>query len=78
MIVDADDPYPGCLRLRDVLEDGDAPEWAAALGSAARAVGPDDPFTILYTSGTTSFPKGAVISHATACRTAGGAARSCA
>ncbi len=63
VIVDADDPYAGCLRLRDVVHDGDAPEWAAALGPAAESVGPDDPFTILYTSGTTSFPKGAVITH---------------
>ena len=39
------------------------PSWADALDPAALAVGPDDPFTILYTSGTTSFPKGAVISH---------------
>ncbi len=55
VIVDADDPYPGCVRLRDVLD--------AAQDAPATAVGADDVCTILYTSGTTSFPKGAMISH---------------
>jgi fatty-acyl-CoA synthase len=55
VIVDADDPYPGCHRAADLFDAGAPP--------AAR-VGPDDVFTVLYTSGTTSFPKGALISHA--------------
>ena len=54
VIVDADDPYPGCHRAADLFEVGVTPP--------AR-VGPDDVFTILYTSGTTAFPKGALITH---------------
>ena len=63
VIVDAEDPYPGCLRLQDVLEAGDDIRLEAELRSARARVEPDDIFTILYTSGTTSFPKGAMISH---------------
>jgi fatty-acyl-CoA synthase len=53
VIVDADDPYPGCHRAADLFLEG----------GAGPAVAPDDVFTILYTSGTTSFPKGAMITH---------------
>lgn len=57
VIVDAEDPYPGCVRLPDVLDDADT---ADAPGPGP---GPDDVLTLLYTSGTTSFPKGAMITH---------------
>ena len=55
VLVDADDPYPGCHSVQDVLDAGD--------GVPPEEPKPDDVFTLLYTSGTTSFPKGAMISH---------------
>jgi fatty-acyl-CoA synthase len=58
VIVDAEDPYPGCLRASDVSSIDDA-----APGSIPATPAPDDVFTLLYTSGTTAFPKGAMISH---------------
>jgi fatty-acyl-CoA synthase len=76
VLVDTDDEYAGCIRLRDVCDAGrdsrHAPR-ACGAGTAHDAGNdrslpgprprPDDVFTLLYTSGTTGFPRGAVISH---------------
>ncbi len=40
-----------------------APAEAAAVREASRMVGPDDVAEVIFTSGTTGFPKGAVIRH---------------
>jgi fatty-acyl-CoA synthase len=55
VLVDAEDPYPGCHRVQDVVDAGEP--------LPPSTIAPDDVFTLLYTSGTTSFPKGAMISH---------------
>jgi fatty-acyl-CoA synthase len=67
VIVDAEDVYPGCLRASDLFVAGSARpvQTAGGLpGERRGSVTPDSTFTILYTSGTTSFPKGAMITHA--------------
>ncbi|MCH9674026.1 MAG: acyl--CoA ligase [Gammaproteobacteria bacterium] len=46
-----------------VLDDTLRAEWAAASDQSTFPVDPEDPLIILYTSGTTGLPKGAVISH---------------
>ena len=75
VIMDAEDVYPGCLRASDLFVAGSARPARSEGGLSEmrrgsdtpdyrRRIGPDSTFTILYTSGTTSFPKGAMITHA--------------
>jgi fatty-acyl-CoA synthase len=59
----ADDVYGGTHRYTDVLEAGDDPALELALRQRLELVTPDRVFSLLYTSGTTAFPKGAMITH---------------
>ena len=56
------EPASGALRLADFLEAGKAIS-DAALERARREVSPEDTAVIIFTSGTTGAPKGAMISH---------------
>jgi long-chain acyl-CoA synthetase len=49
-------------QLEDILRDG-LTAISTEIAAAARAIGPDDVATIVYTSGTTGTSKGAVLTH---------------
>jgi fatty-acyl-CoA synthase len=63
MVVVGDDRPEGALRWNDMLAAGDSVSEATR-AQRASSVRADDPMIIIYTSGTTSLPKGAVHTHA--------------
>ena len=54
----------GCLRFDELLRLGEASTRDAELDARLAAAAPDDVATLVYTSGTTGDPKGAVLAHA--------------
>ncbi|MCX5376652.1 FadD3 family acyl-CoA ligase [Streptomyces sp. NBC_00091] len=63
VVVLADDAPDAFRTWKEFLADGDAVP-AAAVRARADAIRPDTPSDIIFTSGTTGSPKGAVITHA--------------
>ncbi|WP_405959181.1 FadD3 family acyl-CoA ligase [Streptomyces sp. NBC_00868] len=67
VVVLAEDAPESFRTWKDFLAGGD-PVPAEAVRERAEAIRPDDPSDIIFTSGTTGSPKGAVITHAQSLR----------
>jgi fatty-acyl-CoA synthase len=63
VVVLSDDVYGGTHRYADILAAGDDSALETAVRERLSLVTSDRVFSLLYTSGTTAFPKGAMITH---------------
>ncbi len=62
VVVMGDDVAPGALAFRDFLALADGVD-GAAFDAACAAVSPDSPLLMQFTSGTTAYPKGVLLTH---------------